>query len=320
MMNQRQFEYYIRKLCINLPQDFKKHKGKPIHIDVIFEGGLFNGGYLLGVALFLKYLEKKTYIIVDRVSGTSIGAIIGLLYLTDQLDVAIEIYPAIYRQFKKKRAIENFDTIMDLVKSRIKTPFKNFSCERLFITYHDVKTCSQVVQSSYKTMEDIIDTIKKSSFVPYITYNSHLYKGRYLDGLYPYIFKQSCAFKKILYINVHSLDKCFAAVSVKNEKTNIHRIFNGILDFHLFIIKQRNTTMCSYVNDWTVYEKFTSGLFFIFWRAIFYIACIIYFMYHLIYKILGQFIEKTDAKLILDHFLQIICLFQKNIIRLMSTI
>ena len=320
MMNQRQFEYYISKLCINLPKDFKRHKGKPTHIDVIFEGGLFNGGYLLGVALFLKYLEKKGYIIVDRVSGTSIGSIIGLLYLTDQLDVAIEIYPGIHSQFEKKRVIDNFDAIMDLVKSCIKTPFEELSCGRLFITYHDVKTCSQVAQSSYKNIDDIIDAIKKSSFIPYITYNSYLYKGRYLDGLYPYIFQQGYDFKKILYINVHSLDKCCDSICVKNEKTNIHRIFSGILDFHLFIIKQRKTNMCSYVNDWTIYDKCTSRLFFIVWHAIFYIVYILYFIYHLIYKILGRFIKKTDARLILDHALQIICIFQKNIIKLVSTI
>lgn len=326
-MDQKQFEYYIRKLCINLPRDFKKDKGSPTHIDVIFEGGLFNGGYLLGVALFLKYLEKKRYIVVDRISGTSIGAIIGLLYLTDALDVAIEIYPEIYRHFKKQTNIDNFDTIMDLVKSRtqelsFKKPFKELLQGRLFITYHDVKNWRQVARSCYKSMDDVIETIKKSSFIPYITYNSHLYKGRYIDGLYPYIFQPSYGTeaKKILYVNVHAFDKICDAFSVKNEKTNIHRIFGGILDFHLFIVKQRKTSMCSYINDWSVYDKCTSWMFFIGWRVIFYIICILYFIYHLIYKILSRVIKKPDARLILDHILQIVCIFQKNILRCVSTI
>jgi len=328
-MDQKQFEYYISKLCINLPQDFKKHKnmGKPMHIDVIFEGGLFNGGYILGVALFLKYLEKKAYIVVDRISGTSIGAIIGLLYLTDALDLAIDVYPEIHRHFKKQMTIENFDAIMNLIKSRtteisFKKLFKQLIQSRLFITYHDVKTWRHVTRSNYKNMDDIIETIKKSSFIPYVTYDSHLYKGRYIDGLYPYIFQPICKneTKKILYVNVHAFDKCCDMFSIKNEKTNSHRIFGGILDFHLFIIKQKKTNMCSYINDWSSYDKCTAGLFLIFWRALFYIICILYFIYHLIYKILGQFIKKTDAKLILDYMLKIICIFQKNILKCVSTI
>jgi hypothetical protein len=326
-MNQKQFEYYISKLCINLPREFKKIKSKdiPIHIDVIFEGGLFNGGYLLGVALFLKYLEKKSYIIVDRISGTSIGAIIGLLYLSDKLDLAIEIYPEIYDHFKNKTDIRNFDAIMDLIKTHtceifFKKSFKELFRRRLFITYHDTKTCRQIVRSCYKNMDDIIESIKKSTFIPFITYNSHLYKGRYIDGLYPYIFVPSYGTeaKKILYVNIHALDKYRDMFSVKNEKTNIHRIFSGILDFHLFLIKQRKTSMCSYVNDWSIYDKCNSGIFLLFCRAIFYIICMLYFIYYLIHKILGRFIKKNDSTQIIDHFLQIICIVQKNILRFVN--
>ena len=61
--------------------------------------------------------------------------------------------------------------------------------------------------------------------------------------------------QKILYLDLFGYDKLLHMICIKNEKTNIHRILSGMLDIHTFFIKQSNTQMCSYVNDWNIINK-----------------------------------------------------------------
>ena len=75
------FQPYIENLLKNIPKT-----DKPIDIDLVLDGGLFNGSYLIGSLYFLKELENKNYIKIKRISGCSVGAAIGLLYLLDSLD------------------------------------------------------------------------------------------------------------------------------------------------------------------------------------------------------------------------------------------
>jgi hypothetical protein len=72
-----------------------------------------------------------------------------------------------------------------------------------------------------------------------------------MDGMNPFIFKQELN-KKILYLDLFGYDKISYLINIKNEKTNFHRILSGLLDIHSFYIKQSNTQMCSYVNDWNI--------------------------------------------------------------------
>ena len=69
-------EETTNKLIEFLPNT-SKNIGK---IDLVLESGAFNGSYLVGALFFLKEMEKKKYIYVDRISGCSIGALIGFLY------------------------------------------------------------------------------------------------------------------------------------------------------------------------------------------------------------------------------------------------
>jgi len=74
---------YVEKLIKNLPKECRKMKT----IDLIFDGGAFNGSYLIGAAYFLKRMEEKLYIKIDRISSCSIGSFVSLLYVADRLDV-----------------------------------------------------------------------------------------------------------------------------------------------------------------------------------------------------------------------------------------
>ena len=57
---------YINKLVETEHPTYKK---KPIVVDLIFEGGLFNGSYQLGFLSYIKKLEEKNIIKVKRISG-----------------------------------------------------------------------------------------------------------------------------------------------------------------------------------------------------------------------------------------------------------
>ena len=56
---------YVIKLIENLPDDLKNSK-TPLRIDLVLDGGIFNGSYLVGALCFLKEMEKRKYIIVVR--------------------------------------------------------------------------------------------------------------------------------------------------------------------------------------------------------------------------------------------------------------
>jgi hypothetical protein len=120
----------------------------------------------------------------------------------------------------------------------------------LFITYNNIKKWTKPVKSSYKNIDEIINTIIKSCYIPFLIDGNILYENKCIDGINPFIFTKEPN-KKILYLDLFGYDKIGNLINVKNEKSNFHRILSGLLDIHSFFIKQSNTPMCSYVNDWS---------------------------------------------------------------------
>ena len=82
---------YVQKLIENLPDDLK-NRTKPLKLDIVLDGGAFNGNYLVGALYFLKEMEKRKYIIIDRISGSSIGSFVGILYFIDKLENSGYVY------------------------------------------------------------------------------------------------------------------------------------------------------------------------------------------------------------------------------------
>jgi hypothetical protein len=128
-----------------------------------------------------------------------------------------------------------------------------------------------------------------------------IYKMRYCDGITPYILPFEIN-KKLLYLDLLGSDKIGYALSVKNENTNFHRILAGLLDMHLFYIKQNNTQMCSYINSWSFYHIFRNRFIKVIVEQTFFYT--IYFIYYLkrfipeelydniIFKILSKIIKE----------------------------
>ena len=241
---------YIEKLIDNLPEKYKSTKN-PLKIDIIFDGGLFNGSDLVGVGMFLKEMEKRNFIIVERISGTSIGSFISLLYISDKLELFEEIYKEMLTFIKRDYNFKDYNKVLENLKPKLPKNICQLMNNRVFINYHDIKKFKKIVKSYYTSINDVFKTITKSSFLPFIINGDPLYKNKYIDGINPHIFAPSTE-KKALFIDLHSVNKTFDSIDVKNEKSNFHRILTGVLEIHNFFIKdERRTDMCSYVEHWS---------------------------------------------------------------------
>lgn len=244
---------YVVKLIDNLPDDIKNNK-KPIHIDLVLDGGLFNGSYLVGALYFLKEMERRNIIKIDRISGCSVGSIVALLYFNDNLDIITQIYEIVNSDFKKTHYLSILKNIKSLLGNKIPENICEIVKNKLFISYYNVVKNKKRVKCIYNNIDEIINTIIRSSFIPFLIDGNLMYENKYIDGLTPYIFKTKPNVK-ILYLDLFGYDKLNNLFNIKNEKTNYHRILSGLLDIHNFFIKQSNTQMCSYVNDWYLHNK-----------------------------------------------------------------
>jgi hypothetical protein len=245
---------YVNKLIDNLPDDIK-NTASPIVIDLVLDGGVFNGSYLVGAMCFLKEMEKRNYIKINRISGCSIGAVVAFCYFTDSLDYIPEFYEIVYKNFKKTYKLGVIKNIKDYFSKYIDDNTCNKVNNRLFITYNNIKKRTKPVKSYYKNVDDLINTIIRSCYIPYLIDGNILYKNTSIDGILPYIFKKESNIK-ILYLDLFSYDKLGYLLNIKNEKTNFHRILSGLLDIHCFFIKKSNTNMCSYVDEWNIINYF----------------------------------------------------------------
>jgi len=251
---------YVVKLIDNLPDDIKNAK-EPLVIDLVLDGGIFNGSYLVGALYFLKEMEKRKYIKIDRISGCSIGSIVAFVYFIDALDFMPELYNIINKEFRETYKLEKLKELKKILEKNIPTDVCEKVNGKLFITYNNVIKQKKVVKKEYKDVDDIINSIINSCFFPILIDGNILHKGKYVDGFNPYIFDLEINKtlnrknqKKILHLDLYGYDKVGYLLNVKNEKTNYHRILSGLLDIHSFFIKGSSTPMCSYVNNWTIYD------------------------------------------------------------------
>jgi hypothetical protein len=262
---------YINKLIENLPVEIKKNQVNktPMKVDLILDGGLFNGSYLVGALYFIKEMEARKYIKVERISGCSIGSIVGFLYFIDALDELPSLYEALLIDFKNQN---NFSLIKNL-KQKLVHRIPNNICEKVFkrlcISFNNVKSGKKIVKKTYRDVDEIFDSIIKSSYIPFVIDGNLVYQNKYMDGLNPYIFNcknnnnkyKKPTTRKIIFMDLLGFDKIGHTLNVKNEKTNFHRILSGMLDIHNFFIKGgAQTQMCSYVNDWSLYNYFLMSI------------------------------------------------------------
>jgi hypothetical protein len=237
-------------------QLFKKFKKQPLHVDVIFEAGMFNGSHQIGFLCYLKKLEEKGYVKVHRLSGCSVGSIIALCYYLDvNFDIHMQqLSNLLYNHVKKTYNIDIFGTFLEYFKEHMSEDIFQRINGNLFISYHDVKKGKQIVKNNYNDLEDIFETIRRSCSIPFVIDERILYKDRYMDGFYPYMFKPKEG-RKIINLSILNTENITQMITIKNEKTNTKRIVEGILDTHRFFTSKFTCVMCSYVDQWSLIDN-----------------------------------------------------------------
>jgi hypothetical protein len=285
---------YVNKLIDNLPDKFKQQKS-PLRLDLVLDGGMFNGSYLVGAVHFLKEMERQKYIKVERISGASVGSIVALLYLSDSLESMPDLYNIFYNEIKTSNTM----SCIQKIKQHLlidKDMYKQFN-NKLYISYNNIKTRNKITKCVYKSNNDVFDTISKSCHLPFIMDGKLLYKGKYLDGVNPYMFNP-CSSRKILHLDLFGYDKILHFFNVKNEKTNCHRVLSGMLDIHNFYIKQTDTPMCSYVNDWGIINRSRSSIKSIYETVLVYTICIL--------NIIGRYTNGLETSIFYKLFARIV--------------
>ena len=267
------------------------------NIDLILSGGAFNVSYLIGCLYFIREMCERGLICVNKVSTCSASSIMGLLFIVDKLDIFIEkMYELLVGSFKKNRNVifdeESLSSIVKIIEDVLPDDVISRINSRLYITYYDVTKCEQVVKSSFEDVSDIIRTIRRSCFIPYITMDKLMEENRYIDGGTPYIFDKEFGVNRI-YINLCGMDKIMDAMVIKRDRIVMHRILGGILDIHNFFLKCKKTSMCCYVEDWGVVRMIEFKM--LEWRL--YIVCVILYV---IIKVRDDIVYKyyKDNKLI----------------------
>lgn len=251
---------YIDNLIDNIPNHhitkLLDKNNKPLSVDIVFEGGLFNGSYQLGFLSYIRQMEKKHLLKVERVSGSSIGSLIAFFYFTNiSLNDIINLTNnVIYKHVKKYYNINIFKKIFDFCSKQLPANFLDIINGKLFITYNDISKGKQIVKSTYSSIDELFDIIRRSCYIPYVIDKSIFYNNKYIDGLYPYIFKPKKN-RKIINVNIINLKKICSLISIKNEKNNLHRVVDGIIDTHTFFSSNFYSNMCSYVDEQSIIVK-----------------------------------------------------------------
>lgn len=300
---------YINNLVDLVPKSCPKSCTK-VKVDIIFEGGLFNGSYQLGFLNYVKQMEQKQMITIKRLSGCSIGSFMAFLYFTDiSLDDNIDfINNIVYKHVKKYKNINIFNKLCKFYIKRLPPNFLDLINRRLFITYNDVSKNKQIVKSTYSSIEDVLETIRRSCSVPYIVDKTLFYNNKYFDGLYPYIFKPKKD-RKIINLNIVNIDNFKFGISIKNENNNIHRVIDGILDTHTFFSSNYNSNMCSYIDNWSIIKNIKYQLLIKIFK---YNICILHHIYIFI-KIFKKYSSNTISEACNQLFV-IICKFLFKVI------
>ena len=242
-----------------------------IELDIICEGGAINGYNQLGAMLYIKQMENMGRIKINRISGCSVGSLVGASFLLNKLDSMIDIYSILLETMKKNLTFSLLkEEVKKIVYSIDEDELFDKLNNRLFVNYFDVEKRENVTKSTYKNKQEIFHILWSSSYIPYLsgdTFCHSLEKKdeqedlsrndfKRIDGGTPFIFhdREKHINYNILYINISNYEILGKLLSLKNQKTCDARILKGILEAHSFFCDKENTKMLSYMHTWNKFD------------------------------------------------------------------
>ena len=248
----------VDKNCVN-GSNGSNGSNDILDLDITMSGGAFNANYLVGCLYFLREMQNRNNIRIHRMSTCSASSLIAFLFLTNNLELfQYKLYEMIVTSFRNNKTFifteSTLQNMMEVIKCSLpldnETTLKLIN-KKLYITFFDVKRRKKIVKKQYKTLHDVLETIKKSCYIPFVTMNELLYCNRYVDGCTPYIFKETGK-RKQLFISMLGKDKIKDSIVLKNDKNGMHKIINGMLDAYYFFYRGcKGTSMCSYIDNWS---------------------------------------------------------------------
>lgn len=288
----------VNNLCQNL-YNYKNYKNynnyktiKPINIQLVLDSGAFSGSYILGGLLYIKQLEKNNIVSVQKISGSSVGSLLGFLYFTDKLNIVSKYFKTIKKSFSQKG---NLSLLKKILKKIIHTiPLSNISSlnDKLFISFFDVNLSKQIVLSTFNK-KTLLNSLLRSSHIPFISDGNLLNNKKYIDGLYPYFFKQQKD-TYIIFMNLWSYYH-FDMFYIKNETNNDARILEGIIQTHHFFFHfYHKDTICKKSKLCFLYNTMTYYDLLLLYFRIYLLHFFVYIFHWVVYVLKFYGFEKDD--------------------------
>ena len=226
----------------------------PKRVDVVLEGGAFNGAYELGTLFFLQEMDRNGFLSIERISGTSIGAIMALAFLIGILEEVENIYEESIKEWISSLSIQTFkEHLVKHIRVVKEEELLSTVNDRLYITYFDVTTRQHVTVSTYNSTEHLIDTIFSSCHIPYVTKDTACYQ-QHIDGIHPHIFRDVMHNddKDVVYVAIHHWTIANNMFKVSKELYLSRRILEGILQCYELFLHNRSSKMCSFMSQWSM--------------------------------------------------------------------
>ena len=246
-MSNTLLDIYIRTLVSKVNSSHNTYI--PPTIDLIFDGGAFNGGMGLGVAMYLKELEKTNRIKVKRVSGCSIGSLIALYYLTNINYDINKMFLAMRKCFKQKFDLTQYSVcVRDFIFNNMTDDLSNIN-NALHITYYDSVLGKQMVVNNFESREHLLECIIRSSHLPFIANREFKYENRYLDGISPHVFRDRK--RPAIFVMIVTRFNFHRVLNVNDEDNVNERLLIGINDIDKLFTSGKSQ-MCSYYNEWSL--------------------------------------------------------------------
>jgi len=223
-------------------------------IHLVCDSGAYNGAYLYGMLLYMKKIESKQYIKIDKISGSSIGSLMGSLYILNKISLMYKYMPKLIECYKRSHCLKDFSILVhDLIQELDINDYQKLN-NRMFINYYDITQCKEIVQSTYTCNEDLENYILNSTFIPFLMNGEYSRNGK-IDATTPYIFNnRTIDDTKILFFRLTQYKKFKNMFHIRGEHNLEQRIMEGVLDVHSFYMKDEPTLFCSWINKWSILD------------------------------------------------------------------
>ena len=214
--------------------------------NLILDGGAVNGIVGVGAVLVIKKFEISGLIKIGKISGCSIGSLIGLWYICGCPMSTMHHLSKMFNIYKINKNFRHYKQfVQEIVYSILPKCNMNIINNRLFVKYYDIINCTEIVISTFKTRKHLIRCLVRSAHIPFITSNKFILYNKYIDGIYPYIFKTQ---ELNLFIQLFSFQYPLNIVYVKNETNILSRIIYGANQAIIFL-KNGCSSVCNIVHS-----------------------------------------------------------------------